>query len=284
MQGGLRFDAAKAEACRSAISASPCTIGPRASLFRTDPCGAIFTAGRGAGDPCSLGIECGEGTFCDASEARCPGTCQALLGNNQLCDGTVPCGAGLYCSVISRRCLAQTDRDGPCEPSLQGSPCVEGSYCDTTPPGPFRCAAGRGRGAGCSSDAECATNLACHGGTCSLGQAGDGCDLGSDCADGLVCTQSKCRAPVAEGAPCEQAACFEGFVCTSSQTPDLTCVERPGTGDSCEDGGLRCHLGFCKDGTCAPAVADGAPCTAASECLPGRSCESGACSVKIACP
>jgi hypothetical protein len=188
----------------------------------------------------------------------------------------------LYCATTNV-CRKSVSVGQPCELSLVGNPCEEGSFCDRSSSGP-ECVRGRGRGNACARDLECAKDLSCLRNLCSGGEDGDTCDEDDDCDEGLVCgSRGRCAVPVALGESCEgHGACRPGLACTSSVGLTV-CVEELRVGSSCSPAGAPCHLGTCSTASCVAASKDGETCAEPSDCLPNRRCNTGRCEAALAC-
>lgn len=112
------------------------------------------------------------------------------------------------------------------------------------------------RGAPCMADTDCAVTNVENDLTCVVHQGQGTCQTPF-----VVQAGKSCASPAAQ--------CEEGYFCDAGGH----CVEDPGKGGDCGAGvpcasGLRCDTGT---RACAPVVADGEPCTMASDCV-GQFC------------
>lgn len=274
--GSLSYFELAAKDCREAIGKLACTSGLDHPVLELPACAGMIRGLGAVGAPCPVPTACADGHYCGGE--ACPGTCRAYLSNNQACAGGERCGAGLYCDLVGRRCLAVSANGQPCGLSMGGNACATGSYCDQTNPASPVCRPVRGRGQGCGTDDECIVGARCISARCSEGAVGDGCERAADCDPELRCAAGRCAAPIAVGSACMAtgAPCVPGASCT-----DGTCAELPESGEVCPNN--ECFLGRCVAGTCLAAEPDGAGCSAADECLPGRSCESQRCRLTLTC-
>lgn len=265
--------------CRDAVGKLSCDIGPDHDPLDLPECRAMVAGTGTEGDPCHLGLACADGFVCDVG-AACPGRCLPLIGNNQPCTAADHCAAELYCDLMAMRCLPRAPLGAACALSLSGSSCADGAFCDRINPGNPTCTAARGRNQGCTQDAECAGGASCIRNRCSAGLDGDACLSSVDCAPGLACGNNGCRAPQGPDEACAPGGtpCLPGLTCTTTTAGDR-CVAQLAAGVPCRPDGPECFLGACHDGVCRRGQADGGACGVAEECLPGRTCEGGRCTV-----
>jgi len=139
-----------------------------------------------------------------------------------------------------------------------------------------------GRGAACTSRADCETSLVCFEGTCHGSCGGDtdciggevcdvqqgvcmpgslgGCSAAQDCDGDGVCLADECWPP------CVSGACVPGRVCLHDACVTGSC------GSSVDCAGTL----VCSDGSCL------LPCTTTADCMAGEDCQAGACVSVIA--
>lgn len=273
--GELTYFELAAKACRNRVKALSCEVGIDYDWQSEPDCVAMFAGARTDGMGCTLPVSCTDGHFCDG-RFGCPGLCRKERLNNEMCSGLDPCAAGFFCASPMLRCHARVALGAPCEISIAGNACADGTFCDTAQPGQPVCAPVRGRGAGCSSDYECSVGLSCFNNRCSGGQVGDTCLGDGDCVASARCNTGFCRETVAEGEGCSGAAqCSEGFTCSSTCTPSRV------LGDSCAPPFGSCYQARCDvlDVACVAPLNDGAACATAAECKPGRACTEGQCTL-----
>lgn len=278
--GMATFDAAKGDACRSAVGARACEIPLERSVFEEEACAQMVAGAREVGQSCSDGTFCKDGLWCDASAMTCPGQCRAFKKNAEACGFDAPCEEGFFCSATARVCRARVALGSRCETSLAGNSCAGASFCENNVGG-ATCVAVRGRKTGCTSPYQCAAGLSCIANLCSGGLDGDTCEGTGDCEKTLVCApDGKCRKPVAGGEVCTQGAapCREGFTCTASAGMSL-CAAKRSLGERCGS----CYLSRCVNGTCAALAEDGAACATRDDCYPGRACVMSRCVVPFVC-
>jgi hypothetical protein len=276
--GELAYFELAARACLAEVDALACEVGWSYDLLALRACREMLEPQAAAGQACGTVLSCVEGAVCAVGDA-CPGRCIATVAVNLPCDLGAPCAPGLYCGLTQRRCLPSSARGRPCEPSLTGNPCQEGSWCDASQPASPVCRAGKGRGEGCRSRVECAGGAACIRNRCSAGQAGDACTDDLDCADGRRCAANRCAEAIALDAECSAlgAPCDEGLTCTATQGASR-CRPQPRASEACDEE-HPCFWGRCAAGLCVPALEDGAACAEAQDCLPGRACREGRCAL-----
>lgn len=274
--GSLEYFELAARDCKAAVAGLSCEVGLQHDLLALPACRAMVSAAGAAGDACYLGLDCTQGLYCDHA-AACPGVCAELKGNNQPCTFGERCADDLYCDLTAMRCLARTDLGGTCGLALSGSACVDNTFCDRSNPATPVCARARGRNEGCTSNAECASGGLCLSNRCATGQQGDACLEPYHCQADLLCSGGACRAPGLLDDTCNPTGtpCGPGLTCTS--TLSMTqCRPQRLLGQPCDMQAV-CLLGSCVAGRCEAALDDGATCSDAAQCLPGRACEGGRC-------
>ncbi|MCK6548045.1 hypothetical protein L6R52_19495 [Myxococcota bacterium] len=280
--GEIVFLELAAKACRDAVGALDCTVGPNVDYLSLAECRAVVAGNVAEGGACSLPGSCTSGLYC-SSGGQCPGRCAPRGGNNAPCSFSEPCQEGLFCATPAMRCRARVGLGAPCEVSIGGNACVEGTFCDASQPGQPICVVERGRNNGCTNDYECAAGLSCISNLCSGGQLGDTCASHDDCTGDLACASSRCVQPLGDGDECSSpriAPCALGLACTST-TGGTRCVPELVLGAPCAPGSAPCWLGRCIDGACAPAAQDGGACALGGECLPDRYCTNGQCMLGV---
>ena len=267
-KGKVIFDGSLAQDCLVAFGSQTCdTTDEDGRSFFVAKCREIMKGTVGDGGTCALDAECKSGV-CNipTSTNTCPqGTC---MGNAPPPLG----GAGAACSMSSA--------------------CAVGFYCDSTN---RVCAELKAAGATCSSSSECAFGLGCAGmttRTCkTLPKLGEPCPDGV-CRDaGNYCNgSSQCAKIGLEGSACAQGTgqCSLYYPCDLSTNK---CTKAPSAGEACTG---RCFDAntFCDTTslmpTCVSTKADGAACTANSQCQSdhcdqGSGAGSSACATPAAC-
>jgi hypothetical protein len=215
--------------------------------------GERFTILNDLGEFCQFGFECASG-FCtdfNCCDALCDGECQT-------CDNE---GSGICIDVPDdEACAGGTCQGGTCVPDglPLGSPCVDGSECDSEI---------------CQNDVCCDTFcfgdcVACseaagaeQDGTCGP-TAGLSCVNNFNCAEVDICSdQGLCLADPAEEI-CPITECLENNFCGKG-----TCFETP-----VDDGTLCSNGGTCQGGICIPPdpLENGETCTNGIQCLSGE--------------
>jgi hypothetical protein len=278
--GELTYFELSAKQCRERIKSLGCEAGVDYDWQKESDCTAMFAGMRGDGEGCTLPVSCTDGHFCDG-RVSCPGQCRKERTNNEMCSGLDPCTAGFFCASPALRCHGRVALGAPCETSIAGNACVDGTFCDTSQPGAPECAPVRGRGTGCQSTFECAVGLRCYANRCSGGELGDTCLADVDCLAGTRCVAGYCRMIKTEGAECAaNVECAEGFSCpVDMMTMTGTCTPQRVLGSSCAGALTPCYQARCDvaDQTCVAPLADGAACALPRDCLPGRACTEGQC-------
>jgi hypothetical protein len=182
--------------------------------------------GKGKGQPCKSGNECGSG-FCSdgvCCDGACAGTCQACNVADRI--GTCsPLPAGARDSLCRQDAPSSCGFDGTCNGSgecrkhpagttclpgtCSGATLVGGGACDGNGTcavgamqscGDYTCdAAGKSCRSSCAGNNDCvAPNVCSAGGVCGVWKAlGQACGNGSECAssncvDGVCCSTSSC--------------------------------------------------------------------------------------------
>ena len=162
--------------------------------------------------------------------------------------------------------------------------CCAGYFCDNGGYGPAKCAAARANGAYCFNDAQCRSKI-CESGSCvakACTALSHSCTKDSECCGGTFCDDltygpARCRAPQANGSFCTENDQCQTHLCRSNLCASA-CVT---LSHSCSADADCCAGAFCNNSGYAPwqctaPQADGASCTAASQCQSGA-CQSGSC-------
>jgi hypothetical protein len=174
----------------------------------------------------------------------------------------------------------------PCETSIGGNACVDGTYCDNSQPGGAKCSPVVGRGHGCQSPYECVAGTRCINNLCSAGVERDSCASDADCGAGLRCGINRCVKVKELGEDCApNMPCREGDFCYTTCSTCSVCAPRPRVGEECDVIGDRaCYHSRCQPAAmpmepafCAESFADGEACGTASECKLGRVCSEMKC-------
>lgn len=193
--------------------------------------------------------------------------CRAHLGTvecaRQIRDLDGPCGA---------MWVGHQPVGGPCGIDVESLVCAAGSACVLGLDFCGTCRALAAVGETCGGDITCGQEAACVDGNCvPRGLPGDGCADGGRCVVGASCVAETCTGPayVAVGDSCDQShRCPYRSVCAAG-----TCARTSLQSEPC---GAGCASGYCAGGTCAAPLADGAVCTASSECA-SYECVAGHC-------
>ena len=227
--------------------------------------GAVVCEGTDCvGEPVPLAPSCDDATQNgDETATDCGGSCPSACSVGDGCQSDADCDQGLFCSPEADRCFEAACNDGvlngdelladcgggTCPGCPDGSPCSEGTDCESTVCGDDdTCSA-----ASCN-DAQRnqnETGVDC-GGSCPQNcGSGQGCAAGNDCQSG-VCGGLGC----AEG----DAQCCQAPSCTDDVTNggesdvdcgSIACGGCP-MGDSCLLN-FQCTTGVCQAGRCAAA-------------------------------
>lgn len=275
-------------------SATDCKSAARALCTKLQSCAdLLLTVTYGSLDTCANRVSLGctaqvgapgsnvdESAFAGCANAIAASSCDALFSDDSpdecripgtLDDGT-QCGFGSQCK--SSACISSAAGNcGTCAPlAPAGSSCGVAAGCeDGLVCFNSVCAQPVAAGGACSGTFQCAGNLVCKSGTCAKpGGANADCDpAAGDCdvAQGLSCNPitTKCEKPSVAGA---------GEACGIIQQKVTVC-----TAGSCEGATLN------EPGTCVPAIADGAACSATDgpSCLEPAECVNGLCTLPAAC-
>ena len=156
---------------------------------------------------------------------------------------------------------------GPCADKVAGAACDDGSDCtgDDLCDAQGACVGSKDS---CDDDNLCTFDT-CKDGQCDNAQVAAACDDGDPCTEGDTCAEGKC-------APGKQAKdCDDGKACTADGCAKETgCVHPP---LKCDDGDL-CTKDACDDvkGCAFVAMAEGATCDVANQCISGQHCSKGA--------
>jgi hypothetical protein len=166
------------------------------------------------------------------------------------CKSPTDCDAHEACNLESGVCSSSCSAAGQCNGG-----CCDGLHCD---PGDAAAACGSGGALCAACEAVADSGAAClASGTC-------GCLVATDCPTGQACNGGVCNDLCTAAGQCN-GGCCDGVHC------------QPGTAPTaCGTAGAACSpacSGFCSSGACAP-------CTAASQCPVGSSCNTttGTCS------
>ncbi len=275
--GKVKYDGTKLQACVDKVAGLGCSAINQRDI---DLCVATLSGTVSAGMPCTMDVECAQGTFCNGP--ACPGICTARQAAGATCKNDTDCASGLGCH-----------RD-KCE-----TPGSAGDVC------------------GGQNDANCREGLMCVGADAQAGKAGqcraladvfagnlgDSCDPRADklCKSGSVCTVqsynllsdtlvAKCAAPVTSGAACKIAgpdACPPEEFCkvTGSIVANMvdgSCTRKPTDGEPCA-ADFSSKKVICapytvcnKSTTCVNLERTGGACESASICYSGT-CTGGKC-------
>lgn len=286
MSRGVTLTPTDIRACGEQVAGWPCTRG------QTYPClglsGDLLYPNhdkRGTlalGESCIAQVQCASG-YCDHEYygSAC-GTCKRGRAEGESCtDATDVCMNYLECSdgicqtpgiKLGEHCSSKSDQ------------CQSGLYCDTSAPSylDHTCAAYRKAGESCDTNAQCANELFCQNGTCTL----RGSD-GTNCTDHFMCASHWCNngvcavkplppADLTEGQDCSVGSCREDLYCYKDVCIAATYLAE---GDACTrdafpmfacNNGLYCDQtctpsGGCQ-GTCRPFPKPGEPCTNFAAC------------------
>jgi hypothetical protein len=292
---GVCCDSACQGGCRGCAlpgAIGKCTMAPAGS---GDPRATCQDAGAGS---------CGTNGKCDGA-----GSCQLYARGTTCAPET--CASNVYTPAAAcdggGRCV--TPDALPCSPySCNGSKCFNACAADAQCVAPNRCAASScglaGRGAACSSNAECKSNICAQGYCCDKscsgacqscglpGTLGTCTNVATGSADpARLCkdqgatscgTNGKCQAGAcqkyASGTACGAATCPAGSV-TFTGTP--TC---DGAGSCVRPAASSCFPYVCGSAACKAACTSDADCDLPAVCTngacglkaPGRTCASGA--------
>ncbi len=261
------------------------------------PCAPYVCTGASptCGTTCSGNAQCVAGAYCDGT-----GACVPDQANGADCTSASQCASGFCvdgfccdgaCSGPCDACARSITggADGTCAPAPAGSP---GSPACS----PFLCNGSSVACSGsCSSDAQCAAGAYCASdGTCrpQKSQAAScNAGAGADClvAGCRVCTTGQCVdghcCDTACGSRCDACDIVPG-VCspspvgapgTPSCAPYLCTGSSATCGTTCASDAECAATAYCNGaGACAPDQANGATCTAASQCASGF-CVDGFC-------
>lgn len=285
-RGLLRFDAAEAQRCLTALSGAACQIGAvdlrqcdralRGTVSEGEPCGSTLACAEGI---CALEASCPghcralavDAACADNSECLYPnvcrgGTCQAPSGLGGACERRTHCAAPLLCGS-NRFCEAPAPSGSVCVYALGGDTCAGVQVCRMN--GAARsCGAGAAIDAACSGSEPCAPGGRCVEGHC-LQTAGPGeaCTRSEQCIGLHVCRGDRCVPSAVLGAacdadlPCAQGACVNG-----------TCALL-GDGETCStDTAFGECSGFCAGSRCRARLAANASCRSSGECGAGLEC------------
>ena len=238
----------------------------------------------------------------DDGDCAPPATICSVLGECVTGCQSNGCGAGSHCNIQSGHCVPDEPpqtctNDTNCAPPLticEAPDCVNG--CLTEPcSGNTTCNQTTGRceavDPGCLADAQCdPPATVCNNGSCVAGCPASPCPVNADCDP----TTGHCLHPLDLGELCESSQdCLSGMCITIALTTGAqynVCVMPCCGGSDCPAGfGCMAQSGvkFCTPASLIPgatfAVADGGPCTNATQCQSGV-CEvsKGRC-VEICC-
>jgi hypothetical protein len=244
--GRVTYDAGQGSACVAAVQSMTCaSIDMTGGWALPASCQAAMVGQVATNGTCYASEDCANG-YCTAGTTTCPGTCQPYAGLGASC-ATAECGPNLVCDDVSATCRTPSSTVGA------ACPCGAGLWCDSSGASPV-CRASKTSG------------------TCSYGNNGE-CALGYQCFT-YDATGSHCLAISGSGGPCTANPCGYGYVCSSG-----TCRSWATVGQSCVGATLggMCIGGYCDNTpTCVAYKANGAACTASSQCASG-SCISGHC-------
>jgi hypothetical protein len=259
--GKYRTSQAELDACVADIGAAVCTLHASEARANSAHCQDIVTGTVAVGGPCLVGGDCVANAHCLRQQSTCGGTCTADLTTGPCGPGYAAVAVGYFCqdnsTVAPKAASGQAcTADKGCLPGLV---CEASGVCGVQGTAPVDAA--------CLIDHDCAPGEAC------LFARPDG-GLGACAARGG--TNASCAVPFPDGGKAEFAD--GGFRPTSRlckgelfcNPTTVTCQESSVLGEACgTDGGVpKCLVGACNGGTCAR-LAEGAPCTSASDCASG---------------
>jgi hypothetical protein len=231
---------------------------------------------RGAeGEVCRLSTDCRSGLYCRISNTAAGiGLCTAFGTLDAGCDNEQPCGPTMAC--ISGQCQFPPRVNAPC-PALV---CETQAWCNSTPDGGY-CFPRGDQGDTCSDDVQCLDGLLCDAvrSTCEpkvLSTAGALCGTRQSCPTATACigaTSSSlgtCGVPRVEGEPCAVSSeCTAHLACRRANDGGYVCGARAQSGQSCAfDRDCRV-LSRCRLGTCVDLPGTGESCAEAQACLWG---------------
>lgn len=247
------YHRARARRCVRAIKGLECLKNESIDAAIGDACDGIFEGQVAPEEPCMINEECMGGlSRCGfdptCADACCPGACRYIDGPMDIgepCNATITCVRGATCDQGT--CVALPGPGEPCDGSL----CAAGSGCsyDT-----FTCVERGPVGAACVFDEECVTSAYCAlNNTCTaMVDTDEPCDDDRACIRvSDTCKDGRCRSPADPGQPCAYDwECVGWAFCH-----DATCTAYRGLGESCVDGfqsPQRCYGGlYCTAGACA---------------------------------
>ncbi len=270
-QGRLTYDAANADPCLNYLRTAPCSVVFSILDERGQAqtaCSAALGGAVKSGGECTASMECGVGSFCDATEMRCPGVCKPVIPVGSACVDGDTCADGSDCrcsdgACASKVCKAYLGKGARCD-TTDAPSCDTGLYC--VPKG----AHGAGHCAAqditdpCPTSAACLPPARCIGlrdverpGRCSLPKKlGEKCTDGAlECVDFATCLQGVCTTWNKVGGTCgnvpggkEQTQCIGGWCDLSAGTGAGTCKPFRKMDDGCFGNGFldfECGAGRC---------------------------------------
>lgn len=265
---GSGIAASAVDACANALRTSCDT--PDACETLSNSAGTLADGTACGGDAQCQGGDCKK----DSGSTGCGKCAQRIPVGGACGTSDANCASGSTCVAkgsASGTCVAKTKlAEGevcydPTKPASGGpATCATGLTCKVesgTAAGPIKCAQRGATGAACTSESDCVTELGCIAGKCgALLPDGAACTSSSNCAAGACATDTKKCVPYQYGA----------------------------AGAACNNDEKRCARGSCSrtggssDGKCVDPIADGAPCTAASDSA-GPRCDTYATCVNGTC-
>jgi hypothetical protein len=230
------------------------------------------------GDPCAFG-QCGPGLTCLGAVPNGTGRCVQrytasstnACGSGTPIDAVLPqgaCAAGLLCDATTQRCHAASLIGELCSTDQS---CAVGSVCVAS-----ACAAAKSASKDCSDDSECGPGLHCIQLTAAAGQCRGPGELGESCSvlaadqSSVIWQENLCD--LNNGLRCDRRS----QTCQPAQllAPGAACSPL----NTCAGGYCSGLLGGIESAwVCKSYTADGAACTATTECAPPAECLEAAC-------
>lgn len=250
--GTLRFNQANFNACVSDLEGGQCqSPSPNA-------CNFMFVGDKTEGDVCSLGEECGRGTWCNVRGTAVCGSCELRVGLGERCE-TLLCDRGLTCATsnnekfcvrlrtvgescgrldtglcgnrlqcVESTCRVPSDVGEACDSSLSSNSSCDIFQHGTCVNGVCRFTNFNPPGGTCNDGANaCDNRSSCNSGAnrCdTLPTAGQVCNSGGVCAPGHFCSQDECNALIPAGQSCNLwGTCEPTSYCRGPDPQSTTC-------------------------------------------------------------